>query len=183
LPFTGRPEAGDLGVQNGRVTVVVRRLFSGTSSAARFLRYSAGSMVALAASEAALVLCYGTGLLPAAPASIVAFFVGAVPNYVLNRSWVWKRRGPVRVRAELVPYVLVSVATLVLAALATSFAAAIAPGGQLADTVFVAAAYLVSTTVLFVAKFAFYQKFVFTDGSRTPEIQPALRIADLDSQH
>ena len=116
--------------------VDIARLLGGTSLGALFSRYTASSVVALATSEVALVLLFGTGLVGAGPAAVIAFFCGAIPNYVLNRSWVWKRRGSPRVGREFVPYVLVSLATLLLAALATTFAARIAPGGETAQTVF-----------------------------------------------
>ena len=66
--------------------------------AVRVTKYTAGSLVAAATSEIVLVVCYGTGLLGTTAASIVAFFAGAVPNYVLNRRWVWQRRGRVPIR-------------------------------------------------------------------------------------
>jgi putative flippase GtrA len=134
------------------------------SLGARFSRYTAGSIVAFAVSEAALIFLFGTGLVGAAAASVLAFVAGAIPNYFLNRSWVWNRRGRISVRHELAPYVLVSVATLAVAAIATSAAAAIAPSGRGAQTVFVAMAYLATYGALFVAKFAVYHRLIFTDG-------------------
>jgi putative flippase GtrA len=134
------------------------------SLAARFSRYTAGSIVAFAVSEAALIIFFGTGFVGAAAASVLAFVAGAIPNYFLNRSWVWNRRGRISVRHELVPYALVSLATLAVAAIATSAAAAIAPSGRGAQTLFVAMAYLATYGALFVAKFAVYHRFIFTDG-------------------
>jgi putative flippase GtrA len=165
---------------------VTRRLADasgGASIGARFSRYTAGSVVAFATSEVTLILCFGTGLMGAALASVVAFLAGAIPNYMLNRSWVWKRRGPVPIRRELVPYVLVSLATLVIGALATSFAAAIAPGGHRTQTLFVAIAYFVSYGVLFVAKFAVYQQFIFGDtaGEDIGPSQPLLSGSEQDA--
>jgi putative flippase GtrA len=126
-------------------------------------------LVALGVSELTLVLCFGTGLLAAAPASVVAFFAGAAPNYVLNRTWVWRRQGRVEMRSELLPYLAISLATLALAALATSVAAHVAPGGDGARTAFVAAAYLATSMILFVTKFFAYQRFVFRSGE-VPEL-------------
>jgi len=133
----------------------------GRDVVARFARYTAGSVVALAVSEVTLVVCFATGWTSAATASVVAFFAGAIPNYVLNRSWVWKHRGPVEVRREIVPYVGISLATLGLAALATTLAARLAPAGSTASTAFVALAYLATYGILFVVKFFAYQRFVF----------------------
>ena len=62
---------------------------------------------------------------------------------------------------ELAPYMLVSVLTLLIAALATTSAAAVAPGGRRLQTVFVSIAYLATYGSLFVAKYSVYQRFVF----------------------
>ncbi len=162
----------------------IARLLDGTSLGALFSRYTASSLVALATSEVALILLFGTGLVAAGPAAVIAFFCGAIPNYVLNRSWVWQRRGGRRVGREFVPYVLVSLATLLLAALATTIAARVAPGGETAQTVFVAIVYLVANGVLFVAKFGIYHVFLFGDGapervSQIPAVRTMMRSRDL----
>jgi len=136
--------------------------------AVRFTRYTIGSIVAFAISEVALVLCYGTGLLSTTPASVVAFFAGAIPNYALNRAWVWQRRGLPDLRRELLPYVLVSVVSLVGGAVATGWAEQIAPDDHAARIAFVAGAYLVAYGVLFVLKFVVYQLFIFADRPLPP---------------
>jgi putative flippase GtrA len=82
-------------------------------------RYVAGSVVATASSEGALLLCYGLLHLSPAMSSVVAWLAGAVPNYWLNRSWTWGRRGRPSLRRELLPYAVIILATVVLAALAT----------------------------------------------------------------
>jgi putative flippase GtrA len=142
-------------------------VLGGSSIPARFSRYTAGSIIAFSCSELTLIICYGSGLLGAAAASVVAFFAGAIPNYILNRRWVWGRRGRVDVWRELVPYVGVSVAGLVIAALTTSLAASLAPGGHAASTVAVAIAYVVTYGVLFIVKFAIYHNVIFNE--RAPD--------------
>jgi putative flippase GtrA len=81
--------------------------------------YSAGSVVAAASSEATLLVCYGLLGLSPAVSSVLAWFAGAVPNYWLNRTWTWGRRGRPSLRRELLPYVAIILVTLLLAALAT----------------------------------------------------------------
>jgi putative flippase GtrA len=142
----------------------VLSLWGKDSLAIRFSRYTVGSIVAFVVSEVALIFFFGTGLVGAAAASVLAFVAGAIPNYFLNRSWVWNRRGRISVRRELVPYVLVSVVTLCVAAIATVAAARLAPSGRGAQTVFVAAAYLATYGALFVAKFAVYHRFIFAES-------------------
>ena len=136
--------------------------------ALRFTRYTAGSVVALATSELVLIATYGTGLLGTTPASVLAFFAGAVPNYVLNRSWVWQRRGRLDVRRELLPYLLVSLVSLVAGALATGWAAGLAPDGDTVRSAFVAGAYLATYGLLFVLKFVAYHYLVFTERKGPP---------------
>jgi putative flippase GtrA len=149
-------------VSNGiveRVARVAERLRD--PRAVMWSKYSAGSVIAFATSEVVLVALFATGTLGASAASVVAFCAGAVPNYVLNRSWVWRRRGRVLIGREVILYALVSVVSLVAAALATGAAAAAAPSGGAAGVVFVAAAYLATYGALFVVKFVVYDRVVF----------------------
>jgi putative flippase GtrA len=127
----------------------------------RVMRYTGGSVVAFTTSEVVLVLCYATGILGTTGATIAAFFAGAIPNYVLNRRWVWQRSGPVRVGREVLLYAIVSIVSLVAAAAATGWAKQAADGNKTIDTAAVAAAYLVTYGVLFVMKFVVFETFVF----------------------
>jgi putative flippase GtrA len=147
-------------------------------------RYSIGSVIALACSEAALALCYGTDLTGTTVASVVAFFAGAVPNYLLNRNWVWKLRGRVHLGKELLPYVLTSVVALVASAAATGLASSAARNANLGHSLrvgVVAAAYLAIQALLFVVKFAIYEVVVFKDRSRPASRSSYARSADARS--
>ena len=146
--------------------MLTARVLRGTSLKSLFSRYTASSIVALAVSELTLVACYGTGLVGAGAAAVIAFFAGAVPNYLLNRSWVWRRTRRVGLAREFAPYVLISLAALLLALLGVSVAARVAPGGHAVRTAFVAIAYLVVNGVLFVAKFLAYHLLLFGSTDR-----------------
>ncbi len=98
-----------MGVGEGRLSERTRRLST----------YTAGSVIAAVCSEVALVVCYALlGLAPAV-SSTIAWLAGAVPNYWLNRSWTWRRRGRPSPRHEVLPYVAIVLVTLALAALVT----------------------------------------------------------------
>jgi putative flippase GtrA len=127
------------------------------------VRYSASSVIAGAISEFAFLACYWLGTAPMV-ASVVAFAAGAVPNYVLNRRWAWRRKGrPDRTR-ELLPYVVIVVITAAAAALITT-----AADHWLRDridshalqTVLVSAAFLGTYGVMFVLKFVLFDRLVF----------------------
>ncbi len=137
----------------------------------RFGRYTLGSVVALASSEVAFVVCYGTALLGTTASSAVAFIAGAIPNYVLNRSWAWGRRGRVRVGREVVLYAVVSLVSWAASAVATGwmnhFASHLTTSHNL-HTALVAGAYLATYGVLFVAKFVAFQVAIFPDAKIPP---------------
>ncbi len=128
----------------------------------------------MVASEVAFVACYGSGLLGTTAASAVAFVAGAIPNYVLNRSWAWGRRGQVRVGREVVLYAVVSLVSFAASALATGwmshYARHVTASHDL-RTALVAGAYLATYGVLFIAKFVVFQLVVFADqpGQRPPK--------------
>jgi putative flippase GtrA len=136
-----------------------------------------GSIVALACSEIALAVCYGTGAMGTTAASAIAFVAGAIPNYLINRTWVWERKGRVSLGRELLPYVAISVISFAASALATGWASN--EGKQLsfsseARTAFVAAAYLITYGALFILKFVGYEVLVFRGVTEEPTETPAV---------
>jgi putative flippase GtrA len=137
----------------------------------RFGRYTLGSVVAVVSSEIAFVLCFGSGLLGTTASSAVAFVAGAIPNYVLNRSWAWGRRGRVRIGREVVLYALVSLTSFGASALATGWASNVAPhvtDSHALRTALVAGAYLATYGLLFLAKFVVFQVVIFAEEQKEP---------------
>lgn len=139
--------------------------------AGRATRYTAGSVVAVVVSEIAFAACYGAGT-GSTVASVVAFFAGAVPNWVLNRRWAWGRRGRVRFGREVVGYALTSAVSLLASVAATGWASRsvhhVTQSGAL-RVLLVTISYLATYGVLFVAKFALYELVIFAergDGRR-----------------
>ena len=87
--------------------------------AGRLVRYVTGSGVATVCSAVAFFVVYQLGAGTTA-ASLLGWLAGAVPNYLLNRAWVWRVGGRPDVRREVLPYVVVVAATLALATGATA---------------------------------------------------------------
>src|SRR5713101_4140547 len=132
----------------------------------RLTRYSVGSLVAAGTSEVVFVTTYGSRLLGTTAASIVAFLAGVGPNFVLNRSWTWGRRGRLAVRREVLLYGAASLVSLVAASIATGWANHAAPhltSSRVIQVALVGATYLTVYGALFVAKFALYELVVFAD--------------------
>ena len=122
----------------------------------RLSTYTAGSVIAAGCSEVVLVVCYGLLGLPPALSSTVAWLAGAIPNYWLNRSWTWQRKGRPSLRREVLPYVAIILATLLLAALVTKGVDAWlrqADVSGTARTVAVAAAFLGVYVIMFAVRY------------------------------
>ena len=140
----------------------------------RITRYTLGSVVAAATSAIVFALLYVLGV-GTTVCSVAAFVAGAVPNWVLNRRWAWKVQGRIAVGREVVAYVVVSVLTLVATTEATAWTqrqVQSLPAHQGIRVILVTGSYLAVFAVLFVARFAVYEFWIFSGQSR---VRAALR--------
>lgn len=138
----------------GQATARRRRLLS---------RFLAASVVATAISQVVFVTSYwATGL--SVLATVLGWLGGAIPNFLLNRrSWGGGERG---LRSEIFRYGMISVATALLAGLATetaeTFAAATFPDARPARVAIVWGAFLGTYVVMFAVKFVLTDRLVFS---------------------
>jgi len=131
-------------------------------------RYTVGSVVAAVTSLVVFAVAFGLGL-GNVPANVLAFVAGAIPNWVLNRSWAWQRTGRVHVRREIILYAVVSLLSLVASSAATGWANEKAPAvtpNHTLQVLLVACAYIATYGVLFVAKYVIYELVIFAGGER-----------------
>jgi putative flippase GtrA len=122
----------------------------------KVLRYTAGSVVATVCSEAAFLILYGPVHAAPAVSSGIGWLAGALPNYWLNRTWTWRRQGRPSFAREVVPYVGIVLATLLLAVLVTSLADHALTGAKVSDSVrviLVSGAFLAVYAVMFLLRF------------------------------
>ena len=80
----------------------------------KLLRYSGVSVIAVLVTQSCLWLGLAVIKWPALAANIFAVTIGAVPAYLMNRSWVWGRRDSHSVREEILPFWLYSLLGLVM---------------------------------------------------------------------
>jgi putative flippase GtrA len=136
-----------------------------TPVALRMWRYGAGSVVAFITSVVVLFVCLNWFGLGAISSTVIAFFAGAVPNWLLNRRWAWQRRGRDGVVTETTLYVIVSLVALG-ASTAVDKITAVEAGhlrNQLEKSVLVTFAYMFSVVVLTLLKYVAYDRLVFVD--------------------
>lgn len=118
-------------------------------------------MIAAACSEATLVILYGLLHLAPGLASCLAWLAGAVPNYWLNRSWAWGRRGRPDVRREVLPYVVIVLTTLALATILTGAVdrwSRHTATGPTARVVLVAGTFLAVYAAVFLLRFVLFDR-------------------------
>ena len=131
-------------------------------------RYTVGSVIAAVTSLVVFALAFGLGL-GNVPANVLAFVAGAIPNWILNRSWAWQRKGRVHVRREIILYAVVSALSLAASSAATGWADHEVPAVTTDHTLqvlLVACAYIATYGVLFVAKYVVYELVIFAGAER-----------------
>lgn len=127
----------------------------------RFSKFTAGSVFSTVLSQVTLTGLYWWGHTDAAVASLVAFVVGAIPNFVINWKWTWRRSGRPALVRELVPYLAIIIGGgLAATGMTTLTDHVLAP--LVTDrgwrTITLDLAYLSSYAILFVVKFALLDK-------------------------
>lgn len=68
------------------------------------VRYSMVSAVAVAFSQTVLLICLLVLDMAPVSANLVAVALGSVPSYLLNRKWVWGKRGSHAFFREVLPF-------------------------------------------------------------------------------
>ena len=140
----------------------------------RIKRYALGSVVAAATSAIVFAILFVMNVNTTA-CSISAFVAGAIPNWILNRRWAWRRRGRPEFGREVIGYALTSAVSLLLTSLSTAWTKAHVqgiPAHHGFRVILVTASYLAVFAVLFVVKFGLYEFWVFSEHSR---VRAALR--------
>ncbi len=136
--------------------------------AGRVTRYTIGSLIAAATSAVVFAVLYISGV-GTTGCSISAFIAGAIPNWILNRRWAWRLRGRLAIGREVIGYVTISALSLVATSLTTAWTqrhVQSIPAHHGIRVLLVTASYLAVFAVLFVAKFAIYEFWVFSGRSR-----------------
>ena len=144
---------------------------------AKVTKYAIGSVVALMTSIIVFAVTYVVLGGHPTTCSILAFFAGAIPNWILNRRWAWKRQGRPPAR-QVIGYIGVSILVLVTTSAVTGWTNAQVqsiPSGHGVRVMIVTASYVLVTIVLFFVKFVIYDYWVFSEQSRVRAAFRSLR--------
>ncbi|HJL99557.1 MAG: GtrA family protein [Acidimicrobiales bacterium] len=122
----------------------------------KLLRYSGVSAVAVVVTQTCLWFGLVVTKWPAVVANVVAVSLGAIPAYLLNRSWVWGRKDSHSVRDEILPFWLYNLAGLAVSSTLVALADL-----WWASTALVMSANLAAFAVLWLGKFFILEKVLF----------------------
>jgi putative flippase GtrA len=120
------------------------------------IKYSMVSVVAVACSQAILVICSGLLGWDPVPSNITAVTISSFPSYVLNRAWVWGRRGSHDVLREVVPFWIFAFIGLGFSTLLVHFASKWSDA-----TIVLSLANLTAFGILWIAKYLVLDSLLF----------------------
>jgi len=138
--------------------------------AAQLMRYATTSLVATATSLLILSALVASDTMRPAPANVIATLAGIVPSFEMNRRWVWGISGKPSIRRQILPFVALSFAGLLLSTLAVGIVGDVAehagwsPG---ATAVFSVVANLAAFGVVWIVQFVVLDRLLFKPVATT----------------
>lgn len=136
----------------------------GPGTRRKLRRYAATSGFSVVFSLTLLACFNGVAGFSPVASSVLATIISALPAYHLHRRWTWGRSGASRLWREVVPFWAVALAGLA-ASSATSWAAQVGLSGtdlgRASRTGLLEAVYIATFGVLWCAKFAVFDRFLF----------------------
>lgn len=120
----------------------------------QLIRYATVSVIGTAVTQLVLASLLWGHLAVAVVANIIAVTVGSVPAYVLNRAWVWQKRGKSHWRKEVLPFWGMALLGLIIS---TIVVAIVASGSNHV----ILTANLGSFGALWVFKYVVFEKWMF----------------------
>lgn len=119
-------------------------------------RYAAASVVGVVTGQTLLYLCYSVLGWEAVVSNVMSVGVSSIPAYLVNRYWVWKKRGRNSLRAEVIPFWLMAF----LGLLVSSVLVAVVEG-RTDSALALGLASLSGFGILWVAKFMVLERVLF----------------------
>ena len=138
----------------------------------KLVRFVLVSIVSAIISFLLLAIIYGgLHLWSEVPSTLVATILASIPNYYLNRRWVWGKSGRSRVWREWIPFWSITILGLVLALAAAALARNFSNAHDLdhvARTVVLLASNLIAFGSRWILKFVILNRVFRQDPATTP---------------
>lgn len=139
----------------------------------RAIRYVATSGIGVVLTQALLSLFLYVFHWPGGPSNVLAVSLVSVPAFLLNKYWVWGKRGRAHMRKEVLPFWLFTIAGLALSTLAVVAVVALTKDPDVeslknGNKIAVQFANLAGFGVLWILKYLFLDKIMFGPHHHTP---------------
>ena len=158
-------------------------LLSHTPGGRKLVRYGLVSAVSALIAYTTLIMVYGVlQLWTEVPSVLFSNIVATVPNYLLNRRWVWGKSGRSHLWREVVPFWVMSITGMVLALLTASLAREFSNSHDLSHlvrTIVIVGANTAAFGILWVLKFMIlnrlFRSLPVTESETEGELSPIAR--------
>jgi len=139
----------------------------------RAIRYVTTSGIGVVLTQALLSLFLYVFHWPGGPSNVLAVSLVSVPAFLLNKYWVWGKRGRAHMRKEVLPFWLFTIAGLALSTLAVVAVVALTkdpdvPSLENGNKLAVQFANLAGFGALWILKYLFLDKIMFGEHHHTP---------------
>lgn len=132
------------------------------------IRYAATSMVGVVGTVVILVFLDHVMGVRATKANLTATMIMSIPSFLLNKYWVWGNSGRARVRREVLPFWVFTVAGWALSTGMVYLVDRNTDEGTVLKAIAVPAASIAGFGILWVLKYAFLDKIMFGTDHHTP---------------
>lgn len=163
-----------------------------TDAGRRALRYVATSGIGVVSTQLTLAILQFVLELKPLQANFTAVTIVSIPMFMLNKYWVWGKRGRAHMRREVIPFWMFTVAGWILSTAAVAWVVNITKDPDVAglehgNRIAVQAASLSGFGVLWVLKYLFLDKIMFGPDHHTPydedlELEEFLEARSTDDQ-
>jgi putative flippase GtrA len=139
----------------------------------RALRYVATSAFGVATTQVLLFLFLHVFEWRSVPSNFTAVTITSIPAFLLNKYWVWGKRGRAHMRREVIPFWLFTIAGWILSTLCVVLVVNATKDASNPDLVdgnkyAVQAANIAGFGVLWILKYLFLDKIMFGTDHHTP---------------
>ena len=148
---------------------------SKTEGGQRAIRYSATSIICVVITQVLIVVFLNvvhinfTDLINIQmQANLAATMCTSIPAFILNKYWVWGKRGRAHMRREVLPFWAFTVAGWIISTVMVGLVTNLADSHSSTQTILVMAANIAGFGTLWVVKYIFLDKIMFGPDHHTP---------------
>jgi len=132
------------------------------------IRYASTSVICVAITQVLIVVFYKGVKWSEVESNLAATMLTSIPAYMLNKYWVWGKKGRPHMRREVIPFWLFTVAGWVLSTGMVALASDVGDEHSLVRTATVMVASISGFGILWVLKYLFLDKLMFGPDHHTP---------------